>query len=388
MRRIRVAGVAMRGDGYPNAVNTVELLKSNPEWDVHDRADWLPPETRLWHLMRGAVPGRIRLMLRLLAGGFIQALRLSASARPGDVSYLPYPAPLTLFWLAIVPERWRPHCIADAYISLWDSTFRDRARGDTDGVVSRAVRFFEARALGAASLVLVDTEANRSQFLKDFGLSEHKVRSVPLAIDESKFSAKESISLKEKKTERVLFVGTLVPLHGIEVVLAAAAKLSKIPGYEFRLVGNGQQSGLVEKFINEGGPENFTWIREWKTLRDVASEIEAADICLGVFGGAGKASRVLPYKLYYALCAGKAMVTQSGYSLPKNLPPLAVELVPVASVEDMATQLVASIRRISDDADIKASLESWARTYFARHLSSRAILAEWRDILSRYWPSC
>jgi len=387
VKRIWVAGVAMHGDGYPNAVNTVELLKSNPEWEIRDFADWLPPETRLWHLMRGGVSRRMRLMLRLLAGGFTQALRLSVKTHPGDISYLPYPAPLTLFWLSMLPKRWRPHCIADAYISLWDSTFRDRARGDTGGVVSRAVRFFEARALGAASLVLVDTEANRSQFMKDFGLAEHQVRSVPLAIDESKFLAQESFSLKQKKTERVLFVGTLVPLHGIEVVLAAAAKLSKIPGYEFRLVGDGQQGGLVEKFIREGGAENFTWIRKWVTLGDVASEIAAADICLGVFGGAGKASRVLPYKLYYALCAGRAMVTQSEYSLPKDLPPLAVELVSVASVEEMATQLVESIRRISDDAGVKSSLESWARTYFARHLSSGAILGEWRDIVSRYSPS-
>ena len=384
MKRLLVAGVAMRGDGYPNAVNTVRLLQRNGQWDVRDHADWLPDETRLWQLVRGPLLPRLSLMVRLGAGGFVQAVGISATFRRGDVAYLPYPAPLTLWWLSMIPARWRPYCIADAYISLWDSMFRDRGNGNSRGVLSRAVRFFESRALRAADLVLVDTEANKRQMISDFSLSPDQVRSLPLAIDEQLFPGPPVAT--RTGALRVLFVGTLVPLHGVEVVLAAADKLASIEGIEILLIGDGQQGGLVEDFISEGAPANFRWVREWRSMSSIAREIEAADICLGVFGGSGKASRVLPFKLYYALAAGKAIVTQADYALPVGRPPFPALFIPSADSNDVADELVRLISTLVNDADARASLGEDARSYFEKQLSSTVIESEWQDIFNRLGP--
>ena len=46
MRRLLVSGVGLRGDGYPNAERTLEILRESGNWEVHDRADWLPIGTR------------------------------------------------------------------------------------------------------------------------------------------------------------------------------------------------------------------------------------------------------------------------------------------------------------------------------------------------------
>ncbi|WP_156383540.1 glycosyltransferase [Pseudoxanthomonas sp. Root65] len=381
MKRLLVAGVAMRGDGYPNAVNTVRLLRRNGQWDVRDHADWLPDETRLWQLVRGRLLPRLSLMLRLGAGGFVQAVGLCATFKRGDVAYLPYPAPLTLWWLSMIPARWRPYCMADAYVSLWDSMFRDRGNGNSKGVLSRVVRFFEGRALRAADLVLVDTEANKRQMISDFSLSPGQVRSLPLAIDEQLFLGPPVAA--RTGALRVLFVGTLVPLHGVEVVLAASDKLASIEGIEILLVGDGQQGGLVEDFISKGAPANFRWVREWRSMSSIAREIEAADICLGVFGGAGKASRVLPFKLYYALAAGKAVVTQADYALPADRPPLPAIFLTSAGNDDAAEELVRVIMALAADADARSTLGAEARIYFERQLSAEVIEREWRDILDR-----
>ena len=382
MKRLWIAGVAMRGDGYPNAMNTVALLMGSPKWVISDKADWLPTETRLWHLARGPVRQRVRLMLRLVAGGFAQAACLCIRSRHGDVAYLPYPAPLALWWLALVPKRWRPRCIADAYISLWDSMFRDRGVGDATGVVSRIVRRFEARSLRAAALVLVDTEANKRQMIADFALSAQRVRSIPLAINERLFSSSSRDKAPSGRPARVLFVGTLVPLHGIDVVLAAAAELVKAGNVEFRLIGDGQQRALVEAFIGNGAPPGFTWIRDWMPLAGIAREIEEADVCLGVFGGDGKAARVLPFKLYYALAAGKAIVTQAGYSLPDGLPPFPAVLVGGADRSQVAYEVAVAVRALLDSRADRAALGEAAARYFAEHLSRPAIRSAWREILS------
>lgn len=380
MKRLLVAGVAMRGDGYPNAERTIALLKHDAQWLVHDNADWLPPETRLWHLARGSIAQRLRLLLRLSLGGFVQAIHLIVNARAGDVAYLPYPAPLTLWWLSIWPSRWRPKCIADAYISLWDSMFRDRGTGGNQGLSSRLGRWFEARALRAADLVIVDTEANRQQFIVDFGLIAERLRSMPLAIDEQIFRNASAMPSPRAGKVRVLFVGTLVPLHGIDIVLSAAARLAVDPGIEFRLIGEGQQSGLVEAFLREGAPANFKWVREWQSLEDIAREIAGADVCLGVFGGSGKASRVLPFKLYYALAAGKPIVTQAGYSVPAGTPPLPAMLVETRSKNEAVDQLVASIRHLAGTHEEESSFGLSAQTYFERYLSGRVVKKRWEEM--------
>lgn len=376
-----MSGVALRGDGYPNAQNTIALLRKSGEWDMRDQAQWLPSQTRLWHLAHGPLVRRLGLALRLAVGGFVQAVRALAAARAGDLVYLPYPAPMTLWWLALVPAKWRPACIADAYISLWDTMFRDRGGGDADGPASRLARWFEGRALRAATVVLVDTEANRLQMIEDFHLQPRRVRSIPLAIPEHLFQPPTETSRVDKRPLRVLFVGTLVPLHGIESVLAAATRLAGDPGIEFRLVGDGQQGSLVESFIRERAPANFTWGREWMGLEDIRREIADADICLGVFGGAGKAGRVLPFKLYYALASGKPIVTQSAYSLPEGVPAMPAALVELEGGAAASDEIASAIKALLHDDHRRGELGVAAREYFRSFLSARAVEEGWRRLV-------
>lgn len=378
--RLRVAGVALRGDGYPNAGNTIALLAEQSGWDVSDHADWLPPQTRLWHLVRGPLRARLALAARLAVGGFVQALEVLSRARRSDLVYLPYPAPLSGWWLSFVPARWRPRCIADAYISLWDTMFRDRAAGTVDGMASRLTHWFERRALRAMSMVLVDTEANRRQMVQDFDLSPARVRSIPLAIDATPFASAPASGVHGTAPLKVLFVGTLVPLHGIEVVLEAASRLSEDADITFRIVGDGQQGDLVEDFLRRRAPRNLTWVREWQSLESIAGEFAAADVCLGVFGGAGKAARVLPFKAYYALAAGRVLVTQAGHSLPQDVPPLPAITVVGSDARAAASELSSVLRTLARERDDlrRRGLES--RRYYEKHLSRSAIAAAWTRI--------
>lgn len=375
-----VHGVALRGDGYPNAEGTLDLLRRSGEWDVQDRASWLPEHLRLWHLIRGPLSVRCMLIARLTLGGFFQSILAIVSSRRGDVVYLPYPAPFTGWWLSLVPECWRPGCVADAYISLWDSMFRDRKGGRISGWASRLAHRYERRALRAMKVVLVDTIANERQMAADFSLPREKVRSIPLALNlpESGMAANAVPTPESNSRMRVLFVGTLVPLHGIEVVLSAIGRLSGDSRIEFRLVGDGQQGALVELFVREHAPANLEWVREWLPQEGIAREIASADVCLGVFGGEGKASRVLPFKVYHALAAGKAIVTQAPYSLPEGAPPLPAITVEGSEVGARAANLAAVLSELARDRARISSLGAEAGEYFKAHLSDDAVVAGWR----------
>ena len=104
----------------------------------------------------------------------------------------------------------------------------------------------------------------------------------------------------------MLFVGTLIPLHGIETVIEAAGYLRDRPDIEIMLVGDGQLGPRLQALLSENDLPQVRWERRWLSLAQLADHVGASEICLGVFGGPGKAERVLPFKVYYARLRGKS----------------------------------------------------------------------------------
>lgn len=377
MSRLIVAGVALRGDGYPNAKQTIALLRSGGSHEIKDQAHWLPRDMHLWRIARGPLVRRGVLALRLALSGFIQGLSITLRAGRRSLVYVPYPAPLLLWWLSFLPHGWRPRCVADAYISIWDSMFRDRQNGKVDSFLSRLVRRFEARALRAADLVLVDTEANARQISNDFLIPLQRIRSVPLAIDEARFLAIPPREVVHDRV-RVLFVGTMIPLHGIDVVLDAIHLLRDDQRIEFRLVGDGQLGDQVAQALSECDPERVTWLRGWYGLDVLMKEIAEADICLGVFGGSEKAARVLPFKIYMYFAAGRPVITQQALSTPAGVPYPPIEQVDLQG----SGALSSSILNLVEDAERRSELGCAVRCYYKNWLSGTRLMGAWKALIS------
>lgn len=371
--RLTVAGTAMRGSGYPNACNTLRILRDHAGWEIDDQAKWLPEGKALWTVASGS---RLSLMLslaRLLLANLGSALRLlsSAGSRRGW-TYAPYPSIFLLWWLSWLPRGIRPRVVADAYISIWDAAFRDRGFGPERGAASRLMKWFEGRALRAAALVFVDTVANRDWMHEDFRIPLERLRAVPLAIDERVFDGPvQRAAAPGNEVTRVLYLGTLVPLHGIQVIVQAAEKLSPAMGLAFDFVGDGRDAELIRPLVEPPRPR-VTWSRRWHSEREAARLLQQADISLGVFGGAGKASRVLPFKVYLSLAAGTPVVTQHGHSLPEGVPP-----PPLVQVVPTAQALADALQALAADPSRREDLACRSRGYYDEYLGPRAVAAAW-----------
>ncbi|HEY4529477.1 MAG TPA: glycosyltransferase [Luteimonas sp.] len=229
----------------------------------------------------------------------------------------------------------------------------------------------ESRALRASERVVVDTTANAMQVARLFGVPLERIVTAPLALEEGETAA--SAALPRTDTLRVLFVGTFVPLQGTLVVAQAIHQL-RDHEIEFVVIGNGQQAEAAAPLL-ESNPR-VRWIRDWQSSAMLAGHMGAADICLGVFGGEGKAERVLPFKVYHALAHGKAVVTQSGYGTP-GTPPIPCELVS-PSAEALAEAIVA----LKGDAERRRALGQAARRYYLEHLDDAAVARAWRALLA------
>src|SRR5207244_11653521 len=89
-----------------------------------------------------------------------------------------------------------------------------------------------------------------------------------------------------------LSVGKLIPLQGIETILAAAHAAPELP---FRIVGSGQLEPLLQD-----RPGNVEWI-PWVDYERLPGELHRAGCALGIFGTSDKARRVIPNKAFQAL---------------------------------------------------------------------------------------
>ncbi len=372
-----LGGTHAGGEGYPNAWHTVRVLERELGILPVECGCWLPDDTSLWRWAKAGPFGLLKLGARLAWSNLVSVCRVLREVRGRGWVYVPYPAVFFLWWISWLPRRWRPTIIADAYISLWDSWIRDRGQGRAWPFLGRLLKAIEGRALKAADYVLTDTRANEAFYVESFGLEPARIHSFPLAIDEDRF-----LSLGPKLAESggpvtVLFVGTMIPLHGVKVILAALDRMQERPNVRYRLIGDGQQGKEVERALESCGRNDITWVREWQSIDDLAQEIAQADICLGIFGGTPKSARVLPFKIYMYLAAAKPIISQEMYSLPAHLPPPPLVTVPPGNPRALAE----AIQALLDDAVLRARLGKEGREYFKTYLGSASLVARWQALL-------
>lgn len=365
-----VLGPALGGEGYPNAENTIRILSKTSHFCVKDKARWLGRETRLWNLSKGGLLTQLALFLKLSISS-IHGCLLAIRGRDA-ICYFPYPSIFCLFLISFLPQRLRPICISDAFNLIWPSFVADRNQADSRSLISKLIYYLEKRAFVCADRVFVDTVAHERLCRRVYRLNPNKVSSLPLALPEfwSEVGATNNANSLEqpqcKKARRALFLGTLIPLHGLSVILDSA-DLSK--SARIKIVGEGQESW---KILERKSPVD--WERVWMSQDSLKDEINKADFLLGVFGGKGKAARVLPWKIYIGMASGKAVVTQRLISTPKGVP--TPPLILINANGD-------SLARVLDRTPLNALKKMGAsnRLFFEKYLSEHAIASRWLEEL-------
>jgi len=376
-RRLYIVGVGLRGDGYPNAKNTIKALIDGG-WEIHNLAHWLPEDLHLWRIMRDSWWHRFRLFFVIIWAGLRQALLCIKLRSDTIVFYVPYPAPFLLWWLSWVPKQFRPRCIADGYISIWDSMFIDRSKKSPDRLTSRLVKWNESRALKAADVVIVDTVKNRHWMSSCLGIVPEKTIALPLAIDEPPLKQTSIQKKSDKYAVRVLYVGTFVPLHGIETLIETMDALADNNRIYWKIIGDGQHAPLLEKAISRQDRKNILWDRDWHNREQLAKEINDADICLGVFGGNEKAARVLPFKVYLYLAFGKPVISQKTFSLPEGAPQ-----PPIYTTKPDAYSIADSIQTLSKNTELRNQLAYQSRVYYESFLANSLLAKRFEDLICK-----
>lgn len=201
--------------------------------------------------------------------------------------------------------------IFDPLAARYETKVVDWRRIPSDSPAAWWNRQIDLAAFAAADLILADTAAHKAYYCDAYGVKPEKIEVLPLGYDDDLFppSADSGSVVSEGRRGRfrVLFFGSFLPLHGAEVIVAAAKIVAvRDPSIEFRMVGSGQT--LERTRAAAVGLKNIEF-RRWLMPEELRRAVDEADVCLGIFGRTEKARRVVPHKIFQSMGLGKAVVT-------------------------------------------------------------------------------
>lgn len=200
--------------------------------------------------------------------------------------------------------------IFDAMMSPYDSLVNEKKTLKKNSLLAKIVYFLERSILRNAEYVLTDTNLHASFFTKTFGIDRKKIEVIPVGTDEYMFDIEKTKKIDLGNEFTLFFYATLLPLHGVDVILKAAKLLEKYP-IKFIIAGGRGNEDALEEFRGEikklslKNIEHFEWIEFDK----LPQYIKSADLCLGgAFGGTPQARRVVTGKAYQFLQMGRPTV--------------------------------------------------------------------------------
>ena len=252
-------------------------------------------------------------------------------------------------------------------VSLYDTLVDDRGRFRRGSPAAKAVHLVDCRAFRRADVVVADTDAHARYFCKQFGLLDGKVEVCFVGAEDRLFRP----GRQPEEPFHALFVGKLIPLHGLDIILSAA---SLAPEILFRVIGSGQLEPLLAD-----RPANVDWV-PWVEYDDLPGEILAAGCALGIFGTGAKAARVIPTKAFQAIACGRPLVTANTPAARELLTDgLDAVLVPPGD----AAALAAAVRRLAADAALASRIGGAGRTTYETRAGEAPLGVRWRGVLER-----
>ena len=218
-----------------------------------------------------------------------------------DLSFVGFAPQLVVpFWKKL---RKRELAI-DFFISMYDTLVCDRKKFKDNSLPAKVLKKLDKRTLQAADHIITDTKAHGSYFAEELGADKEKEFTLYLEADKTIYyprAQKKEDAVKDKFV--VLYFGSILPLQGVPVILAAIELLKDRDDIYFYMIGP------MGEDIKRPDTRNAAYIK-WLPQEKLAEKISEADLCLaGHFDNSiAKAKRTIPGKAYIYEAMEKPMI--------------------------------------------------------------------------------
>lgn len=327
------------GEVFPPAGQRVEMLR-HP-------STWVGP---LW---------------RVASAGWTWSWQAKPKVKPTAI-LVPWPGHLAMGAARRMATAWGLPLVLDPFLGLVDTVVGDRQLWRADGWRAQALARFERRSLQQADFVLADTPMMARRYAELADLAPETLLSVPVGADGTAFHPR--VAPEANKPDRqleVLFVGSMLPLHGMDTVVAAMRVLQAHPTLCFRMIGRGEADGGLSRL-------QLPHLQSQPPLpyEALPAAYARADLVLGHFGSSPKAERVVPHKVHEAAAMGKAIVARASEAMDEAY---GGAYFPVPAKEPQA--LAAALAALAADPQRRLALGAAARARFLARFDA-PLLAE------------
>ncbi len=213
---------------------------------------------------------------------------------------------MPLAWLLCrAPQK---KLIFDAFISVSDTLVSDRKKVSWANPLAWLYYLVDVLSCHLADEVLIDTEAHKRFFVKRFFLQPKKIRVIYVGTLTDFFHPGPCEHALPSGKFNALFIGSYIPLQGIEHILNAAKILNDQPDIHFTLIGGGQTYKEMIALAKQLQLKNVTFL-DFMPIQQLPKYLHSCDVALGIFGTSDKANRVIPHKVYDAVACGVPVIT-------------------------------------------------------------------------------
>ncbi len=197
--------------------------------------------------------------------------------------------------------------IFDFYLSIYDMMCNDRKLYASDSFLGKLTYSIEKKSLEKANYIIVDTDKLIESLSTMYGINKDKFVRVPLTINEENVIKKDVERYHKEFT--ILYVGSYIPLHGVEVIIETANILQK-RGEDifFLMIGQGPSHANCKRLAERYALKNIEF-KGFMTLGELNYYYNATDINLGLFTVGERANSVVLNKTNDSFRVGKPHLT-------------------------------------------------------------------------------
>jgi len=230
--------------------------------------------------------------------------RLLSSPGTHDVCYTGFLGQPLALWLRLCQRR---PIVLDAFISVYDTLCFDRRQSRPWSPLGRLAYVLDRLATAAASIVVVDTNAQADYFSQAFRVPQEKLETIYVGYDSEVFGPGAHVD-PDISSFHVFTYSSYLPAHGMDKVVRAASLLRAERRITFTLAGRGPTYTRARALADQLDLTNVQFV-DWIPYEHLPTAIAAADVCLGGhFGTSSKAKRTIAGKTFQFLAMGRPTI--------------------------------------------------------------------------------
>lgn len=231
-----------------------------------------------------------------------------------DLIIIGYPAYLDFLIVRIFGYKYLNKVIIDFFLSSYDTVILDRKIIQRTTLRAKLLFITDKWLLKKCKKVMVDTNVNIDRYRSIFDLEKKDIYRVFVGSYLLLNPLKKEINKKINNNKmNVGWVGSIIPLHGIEKILSTASELGE-EDFFFHIIGDDPNSKWAESSSRNYNKKYIKFYGRIK-YQESMEILSQCDICLGIFGDSDKAKSVIPFKIFDYMVLKKIIVTQQSKAI-------------------------------------------------------------------------